>query len=268
MPSLLASLEVPKNWFENHTAFGRWINTFKHRSLSFVDILDYNFFLFEDFKVVSSFIQTTPGKMSDPISVTYPILVKIFYCNLSFITVDGFPTLTCFVKGQEIVISKTLINDLVKFSFDMEDSTLNFVALQNAKYMFVLASHSDFSPTKQLTHNGLNLCGKLLHTVLVKTVLFRNSSCELVIDAHLILMWKVASVKTVDYASLIISTMHFCSSPLGNSALPYANFLTLVFDHFNLLSDLKEVDYSGPQSLSSNVLPSLGIFKVNGKYEL
>src|SRR5688572_16170025 len=62
--------------------------------------------------------------------------------------------------------------------------------------------------------------------------------------------------------------MRFCSSPLRNNALPYANLLTLVFDHFNLLSNLEEVDYSGPQSPSSNVLPPLGIFKINGKYKL
>ena len=62
--------------------------------------------------------------------------------------------------------------------------------------------------------------------------------------------------------------MRFCSFSLRNSALRYANLLTLVFDHFNLLSDLEEVDYSGPQSLSSNILPPLGLFKVHGKYEL
>ena len=132
----------------------------------------------------------------------------------------------------------------------MDDSTLNPVALQNAKDMFVLASHSDFSPTNQLMHNGLNLCRMLLHTVLVKTDYSQNSSYELVIDAHLILMWKVDSVKTIDYASFIISNMHFCSFPLRNNALPYANIWTLVFDHSNLLFDLEEVDYSGPHSLS------------------
>ena len=40
IPSLLASLEVPKNWFENQIAFGRWIDIFKHHPLSSVDILD------------------------------------------------------------------------------------------------------------------------------------------------------------------------------------------------------------------------------------
>ena len=48
IPSPINSLEVPKHWFENHTAFGRWNDTVKHRSLSYVDILNYNFFLFED----------------------------------------------------------------------------------------------------------------------------------------------------------------------------------------------------------------------------
>ena len=46
------------------------------------------------------------------------------------------------------------------------------------------------------------------------------------------------------------------------------NLLFLIFDHFNLITDLEEVDYSGPQSFSNNVLSSLGIFKVGGKYEL
>ena len=113
------------------------------------------------------------------------------------------------------------------------------MALQNAKDMFTLDSYSDFSPTKQITHNGLNLCGNLLHNLLVRTVFSRNSSCELVTDAHFILMWKIASIKTVDYASLIISTMCFCSSLVRNSAFPYSNQLTLIFDHFNLLSDLE-----------------------------
>ena len=164
--------------------------------------LDYNFFLFKEFEVVSTFIQTTPRKLLDPGSVIYPILIKIFYCNFSFITVDGYPALRSFVKGQEITISKTLINDKLKFSFDVNDSTPNSVALQNAKDMFVLASYSDFSTTKQLIHNGLNLCGKLLHTLLVKIVFSRNSSCELITDVHLILMWKVASIKLLIMAPL------------------------------------------------------------------
>ena len=116
IPSPINSLEVPKHCFENHTAFGRWIDTFKHRSLSYIDILDYNIFLFEDFEIISSLIQSTPGKLLDPGSTSYPILVKIFYCNLSFIVIDGSPALRSFVKGQEIVIFKTLVNDLLKFS--------------------------------------------------------------------------------------------------------------------------------------------------------
>ena len=143
-------------------------------------------------------------QLLDPGSVTYPILVKMFYCNLSFIIVDGYPALRSFVKGQEIVISKILINDLLKFSNVVDDSKPNSVTLQNAKDIFVLDSYSVISPTKQLTHNGLNLCGKLLHNLLVRTVFSHNSSCELVTDAHLILMWKVALIKAVDYASLII----------------------------------------------------------------
>ena len=81
------------------------------------------------------------------------------------------------------------------------------MALQNVKDMFILDSYSDFSPTKQLTHNGFY--GKLLHNLLVRTIFSRNSSCELVTNAHLILMWKIASIKTVDYALLVISTMLF-----------------------------------------------------------
>ena len=81
-------------------------------------------------------------------------------------------------------------------------------------------------------------------------------------------MWKIASLKNVDYASLTFSTIRLCSSHVRNCSLPYANLLTLIFDHFNLLSDSEEVDYSGPQSLSSNSLPPLGIFKIHGKYEL
>ena len=148
IPSPLTFLEVPKNWFENQTAFGRWIDTFKHCSLSYVDILDYNFFLFEDFEIVSSFIKTTSSKLLDPGSVSYPILVKIFYCNLSFTIVDGYSALRSFVKGQEIVISKTLINDLLKLSNVVNNSRPNSMALQNDKDMFILDSHSDFSPAK------------------------------------------------------------------------------------------------------------------------
>ena len=44
--------------------------------------------------------------------------------------------------------------------------------------------------------------------------------------------------------------------------------MALIFDHFNLLSDSAEVDYSGPLSLSSEILSPLGIFKIHGKYEL
>ena len=268
IPSPLTSLEVPNNWFENHLAFGKWIDVFKHRPISFADILDYNFFLFEDFEIIFAFIESSPGKLLDSGSVSYPTLVKIFYYNLSFITVDGFLALRSYVKGQEIVVTKTLINELFKFSNVVDDSTPNFIAFQNAKDMFVLSSHLDFSPTRQLTHNGLTSLGKLLHNLIAKIVFSKGTSCELVSNCHLILIWKIAARKSIDYASLIISTMRFCSSSFRNLALPYANLLSLIFDHFNLITDLEEVDYSGPQSFSNNVLSSLGIFKVGGKYEL
>ena len=47
IPSPLSAVKVPKSWFENHIAFGKWIDLFKYPSISFVDILDYNFFLVE-----------------------------------------------------------------------------------------------------------------------------------------------------------------------------------------------------------------------------
>ena len=62
--------------------------------------------------------------------------------------------------------------------------------------------------------------------------------------------------------------MRFCSSSFRNLALLYANLLLLIFDHFKLITDLEEVDYSGPQSFLNNVLTPLGIFKVEGNYEL
>ena len=266
--SPLHTFDVPKQWFENHTAYGRWVDIFRQRLLSFVDILDYNFFLFEDFEIISVFIQSTPGMLLSPGSTTYPTLVKVFYSNLSFVMIEGEHALRSFVKGQEIVISKTLMNDIFKFSHKSDDQTPNILALQNARDMFILESYSDFSSTKQLTHNALNLNGKLLHYILVRTVFSRNTSCELVTDAHLILMWKIASLKNVDFSSIIFSTMRFCCSHSRNCSLPYANLLTLIFDHFNLLSDLEEVDCSGPISLSTEILPPLGIFKVDGKYEL
>ena len=77
IPSPLTAVEVPKSWFENHMAFEKWIYVFKHRSISFVDILDYNFFLFEDFEIISAFTESTPGKLLDPGSMSYPTLVKI-----------------------------------------------------------------------------------------------------------------------------------------------------------------------------------------------
>src|SRR5688572_14139710 len=132
IPSPLTAVEVPKSWFENHMAFGKWIDVFKHRFISFVDILDYNFFQFEDFEIISAFIESSPGKLLDPGSVSYTTLVKIFYCNLSFITLDGFPALRSYVKGQEIIITKTLINELFKFSNVVDGSTPNSVAFQNA----------------------------------------------------------------------------------------------------------------------------------------
>ena len=76
--SPLSAVDVPKSWFENHMAFGKWIGVFKQRSICFVDILDYNFFLFEDFEIISAFIDSTLGKLLDLGSMSYPTLVKIF----------------------------------------------------------------------------------------------------------------------------------------------------------------------------------------------
>ena len=167
IPSPLTTFDIPKIWFENHTAYGRWVDVFRQRSLSFVDLLDYNFFLFEDFEIVSAFIHSTLGMFLSPGSTTYPTLVKFFYSNLSFILINGEQALRSFVKGQEIIISKTLMNDIFKFSHKADDDTPHILALQNAHDMFLIESYSDFLSSKQLTHNGLNLCGKLLHYILV-----------------------------------------------------------------------------------------------------
>ena len=91
------------------------------------------------------------------------------------------------------LLSKTLINELFKFLNVIDDSSPNSFAFQNAKGMFVLSSHLDFSPTRQLTHNGLTLSGKLLHNSIAKIVFSKGTSCELVSDSHLILMWKIAA---------------------------------------------------------------------------
>ena len=120
--------------------------------------------------------------------MSYPTLVKILYCNISFITKDGFLALRSYVKSQDIIISKTLINELFKFSNVIDDSTPNSIAFQNAKDMFVLSSHLNFSPTRQLTHNGLTLSYKLFHNLIAKIVFSKGTSCELVSDSHLILM--------------------------------------------------------------------------------
>ena len=75
-------------------------------------------------------------------------------------------------------------------------------------------------------------------------------------------------LKTLITPLLFFSTIRFCSILVRNCSLPYATLLTLIFDHFNLFSNSEEVDYSGPVSVSSNILRLLGIFKIHGKYEL
>ena len=87
--------------------------------------------------------------------------------------------------------------------------------------MFVLSGFHDFSPSKRLAHNALNLNRKLLHYQLVKTIHPKGFSQELVIDVQLILMWKIASHKSVDCASSIFSHIRYCSSSIQNIALPY-----------------------------------------------
>lgn len=136
IPSSLTVVEVPKSWFENHMAFRKQINVFKRHFVSFVETLDYNFFLFEDIEIISTFIESTAGKLLDPGIVSYFTLVKIFYCNLSFINLDGFPALKSYVKAQEILITKILIIKMFIFSKHVDESTPNLIAFENTKDMF------------------------------------------------------------------------------------------------------------------------------------
>ena len=113
------------------------------------------------------------------------------------------------------------MNELINFSGYSDDSKPNSIAFQNGKDMFVLSGFHDFSPSKRLAHNALNLNRKLLHYQLVKTIHPKGFSQELVIDVQLILMWKIASHKSVDCASSIFSHIRYCSSSIQNIALPY-----------------------------------------------
>ena len=91
------------------------------------------------------------------------------------------------------MITKTLIKELFKIFNVVDDSTPNSITFENAKDMFVLSSHFDFSPIRQLTHNGLTLSGKLLHSLIAKIVFSKGASYELVSDSHLTLMWKITA---------------------------------------------------------------------------
>ncbi|XP_057534407.1 uncharacterized protein LOC130812813 [Amaranthus tricolor] len=79
------------------------------------------------FKAEAEYIAA--GMLLNPSSTSYPILGKIFYSNLSFIMIDGNSALRSFIIGQEIIISKTLVNDMLKFSNVADDTTPNILAL-------------------------------------------------------------------------------------------------------------------------------------------
>ncbi|MQM20533.1 hypothetical protein Taro_053555 [Colocasia esculenta] len=173
-------------------------------------------------------------KMATLSEVSYPDLVKAFYVCLKS-EEDG--SLTSMVKGTQILISYSVLESLFGVS-TYGHSGVHTVDVQ-AKGLGIVGPEFKLKDGK-IDINQLNAFNRLLHFIVCQILVPRSAIFSTCTKADSDLMFWAIQNQSINMAEVIIERMKVTNAQVWdkksklNVSLPYAYWLTKIFQHFGV----------------------------------
>jgi len=247
---------------------GVWKDGYQNRLTCASDPVDVEFIDSTQIPALSLLKSSSLWKLVNPGNISYPRLTRLFYINMVAKRDHGELSLETIVKGKTIIISKTFLATLLKTSLDISTDShpSRLECVQNAKASLFL--HSDPRP-KQVTHSVLNLDAKVLHTLLVRCILPRANSRELVTDSSLEIIYLLLHGYAIDLPELILHHMQRALSGSRAVPLPFANFLPRIFAALDISLSHEDIETHNNTPVNADTFSRLGIFRIpDGTWKL
>uniref|UniRef100_A0A803LEB1 Putative plant transposon protein domain-containing protein n=1 Tax=Chenopodium quinoa TaxID=63459 RepID=A0A803LEB1_CHEQI len=254
-PSAEVTSSFPSSWFRNNTSHGKGKDGFHSWKLCFSELMDIEFISSAQSHSLKVFRESNMFKLSSVSDVAYPRLTRLFYINMVVKRSCGEITLDTLVKGREISLNSSILAQILgtspDFSRDSHPSRLECVT-QAKEQQFLLPN---LSSSHQLTHFSLRLEPKILFTYLVRCIVPRTNSRELLTDQTLDILFLLFNGYDLDFPFLILNHMVHCFSSSRLMPLPYANLLPKIFQFFNISLENEEVERIQSPKVGLDFLP-------------
>jgi hypothetical protein len=258
IPSDESNDSNPEGWFLNSLLETKWLEGFSEAKIAFCSKISRSLLEKLNFGCLVFLKRSAFMHLFNKGNVAYPRFVRLFYLNMTSCYVEGNLMLRTYVAGKEIVLSHDVLAKILGMpvSFRVETHPDRRDCVKMAKEMFLVDGVLD---NKQLTHSSLICEAKILFCILMRCLIPRTSSKELLTDKSLGLMYLLSQGFEIDVPTLILEHMLSCSSKSRKHTLPYANVLTLVFEFFDIPLEKEEKVTEGIGYLEEETPNKLGI---------
>lgn len=207
------------------------------------------------------FRESSLFKMSSLCDIAYPRLTRLFYINMVVSKSRGGETnIKTLVKGKQIILNPSTLAQILKTTPDLwtDSHPPRQECVSKAREQYLLP---DLPQARQLTHSSLKLEPKIIFTYLVRCIVPRITSRELVTDQTLEIIFLLLNGYALDLPNIILNHMVHCySSPRRHTPLPYANLLPKIFEFFEIDLGNEEVERNRTPNIGMDTFNKIGIF--------
>lgn len=243
-----------------------FISSFQLRKIVEPRYLDFDFFTSEAFNFVNVLTQLKLKNLATITAPYYPDLVKVFYCNLKY--EDN--VLSSEVKGIKIVLRYSILEELTGLKYDGDDfdgtnmrhwNSFN----RNDAVRSLLREGCPF-PTKRIGAGHLSVENRLLHCVLVNTLIPRGTNLAVVTEEDVFVLWAMNTRLSINWPFYI--TQHMLKARRRTHApLPYAMFITKILMKFKVFVAGEAALPELPSHIiNEKYLKRMKIKKINGHW--
>jgi len=187
----------------------------------------------------------------------YPQLVHIFYANLQIVKTGPVIALECQVKHTKFTLTESELNTILNL---LTVTPLPLSQTETRCLAEFANPHSQTNPA-HLSYLILKQDPHLLYYVIVRTMLPKANSTDSVNSKTLELIYLLMTEKLINYARYILGSISKVNSIMRPAPLPYANLLTLVFQHFGVCLDHELIETKHVPIITPSSLKHIQLFK-------
>jgi hypothetical protein len=243
---------------------------FTLRSVPFPRPVDFKFFDVSHIELQPLFARLGWHKFVACNLPMYPRLVKLFYANLYHPNPKLRLTYKCELFGHNFVVSPESIRRtfrLPKGDFECFDTHgwCEFEDFDPVSALQQICERPDISVAYKPKISELSLMSRLIHNIIVHTLLPRKGSFSSLSYIDIFLIWCILNGKKIDLGHVICSHMSNCRKAKDkDSCLPYGMHLTMLFQ-LECFPVSKEIDVR--VSKSSDIFGKANLIRMGYYYD-